>query len=114
MSSQIKTPKFLERRWQFRFSVHFFRWGVHFKTRRGTTWRHLVIKATKGAAFGQRYGRRLLYIGWWQSRKGTKGNLNGWRIALAFDRLPQVPRESMNVPFFPLRPRDREREFEVR
>lgn len=70
------------------------------------------MKFKRGSAFGEN-GRRLLYVGWWQSRHGVRGNLNGWRFILAVDKLPDYPRETHEVPFFPNRPRDRDRPFEV-
>jgi hypothetical protein len=71
-------------------------------------WRHFVIKMARGSAFGSTKGRRQVWLAWWQSRKGVRGNLNGWRFVAALDKLPAKPTDRMNLPFYPSE-RDRRR-----
>jgi len=98
-----------------RVSLHTFRWGIHFKMRMRDHWFHAIAKVARGSAFGEKR-RRQLWIGWFRSYKGHRRPLHGWRLVVAVDRLGGlVPRETMRgVTIYPNRPRDRNREFEVR
>lgn len=111
----LSTGRRIETRHGFRFSLHFFRWGLHVKRRWPSgVWRHLVVKFARGAAFGHTRGRRMVYVGWWHSWRGERGNLNGFRLVAAIDKLPERPTPDMHLPFFPQTPREATREFEVR
>lgn len=104
----IATPRWLEKRWGYRWGLHFFGWGVHRKVRyparrgKGPVWHHLVVKIqARGSAFGVDGARGSLWIAWWRSREGKTGWLNGRRFTLASERLPKRPPDGSKIPFFP-------------
>lgn len=89
--------------------------GFHIKLRRYGVFRHLVVKMRRGAAFGHNGRRRELWIGWFETRDGVRGLLNGWRWSMAVDRMRDFqPAQDSDVPIVPTKPRDRVAEFEVR
>lgn len=110
-----------EPRW--RWSIHFFRdkrpqrptFGVHVKLRRFSIYRHFIVKVRGGSAFGRNNHRRELWIGWFQSRDGVRGLVNGWRWTVNVDRMRDFqPGGNSEIPIYPSKPRDRQAEFEVR
>lgn len=109
MTARINTPRPIDRKLKLRVGIHFMRYGFHLKTRRGDRYRHLCIKVQRASAFGKPKKRTHLWIGWWQSRKGVKKKLNGFRFVAALDRLPQSPPDTIPIPFYPQHHRSAER-----
>lgn len=112
-----------ERRW--RLSLHLFgprddkgRWrtcGFHIKLRRGRVFRHFVVKLRRTQAFGRNGSRLEMWVGWFESRDGVRGLMNGWRVVRSIDRMRDYkPTENSDFPIAGSAPRDRRADFEVR